>query len=247
MDVVGGPKVFGSKPQGWADDPLAAFLDLTSENVLGSYAQVRAEYEMVREVDAAYVTFADRLVNPGDPIAPLFILQCHAAYRAAAGLAMSCQSSPAFMVMRGCLESSLYGLYMNQNPHSFEIWAQRDENTAARQRMKAEFTIRNVKDCLRGLDAPTHDAVEQMYEKIIDLGGHPNVAAMVGAFRATEHEDCRRFEILYLSTDSTTIRGTLKSVAQTGVCSLLIFRNAFPEPFDLLGITETLRDLRRRL
>jgi len=67
------------------------------------------------------------------------------------------------------------------------------------------------------------------------------------AFRQSETERGKEFKILYLTTESSVIRGTITSVAQVGVCSLLVFRNIFRERFDLLGITETLQKLQRRL
>jgi hypothetical protein len=39
----------------------------------------------------------------------------------------------------------------------------------------------------------------------------------------------------------------MKSVAQTGLASLLIFRNVFTERFDLLGIVERLNGFSRGL
>lgn len=246
-DVQAGREVHGRKPPGWGDDRLAAFLDLASDNVLGTYAQFRPQYDTVLQVDSAYVRFMENLLNPGDPVAPLFVLQAHASYRAAAGLAISCQPSPAFMVMRGCLESSLYGLYFHRNPATFEAWTRRHESDQAKQRVKDEFTTRRLKDCLAQVDASTEEAVARLYEKTIDFGAHPNVAALAGAFRTASAADRYQFQVMYLTKEPEVIRGTLKSVAQAGVCSLLIFRNVFPERFDLLSITDTLRHLRGRL
>lgn len=246
-DVQTGRKIQGRKPPTWGDDQLAAFTDLASDNVLGTYAQLCPEYENVLQVDSAYVRFLDTLLNPDDPVAPLFVLQAHASYRAAAGLAMSCQSSPAFMVMRGCLESSLYGLYFNRHPETFDVWLRRHDDEEARRRVKNEFTVRRLKDCLEQADPATSTVVAQLYEKTMDFGGHPNLASLATAFRTSRGEGRRQFGIIYLTVEPLMIRGTMKSVAQTGVCSLLIFRNIFPERFDLLGITDTLRDLRGRL
>ena len=86
-----------------------------------------------------------------------------------------------------------------------------------------------------------------MYDKTIDFGAHPNVAALAGAFRTEDNEQRRQFKVIYLTADPVMIRGTMKSVAQTGLASLLIFRNVFIERFDLLGITERLTELRRGL
>jgi hypothetical protein len=106
-DAREGVAVEGRRPYGWGDDRLAAFLNLASDNVLGTFAQLGGEYDRLRRIDDAFVDFTDNLLNPHDPIAPLLMLQVHASYRAAAELAMTCQSAPAFMAMRGCVESSL--------------------------------------------------------------------------------------------------------------------------------------------
>ena len=97
--------------------------------------------------------------------------------------------------------------------------------------MRDEFTIRRLKDCLAAVDGLTADRVGKLYDKTIDFGAHPNVAALAVAFRADDNEQRRQFEVIYLTADARVIR-TMKSVAQTGLASLLIFRNVFPERFD---------------
>ena len=246
-DVQDGVAVQGRKPYGWGDDRLAGFLNLASDNVLGTFAQLRDEYDRLRRIDDAFVDFTDNLLNPQDPIAPLLMLQAHASYRAAAELAMTCQSAPAFMAMRGCVESSLYGFYFHRNPNTFEMWVRRHDDDAARQAVRAEFTIRRLKDCLTAVDPATANSVADLYDKTIDFGAHPNVAALAAAFRAENNDQRRQFKVIYLTADPAMIRGTMKSVAQTGVASLLIFRNVFTERFALLGITERLTQLRRGL
>lgn len=194
-----------------------------------------------------YVRVCDNFLNPEDQRAPLLLLQAHASYRAAVGLAMSGQSAPAFMAMRGCLESSLYGLYFNRNPDSFHLWLSRHDDDTARRSVKVEFTIRNLKDCLQEADPGTNAIVAQLYDRTIDYGAHPNVGALASAFRSRTVGDRTHFDVAYLTADPQVLVRTMKSVAQTGVCSLMIFRNALAERFDLLGITESLAALRQKL
>jgi len=246
-DGRGGTPVHGHKPPGWGDDRLSGFLDSASNNVLATAVQLRDEYDRLRQIDDVFVDFTDNLLNPQEVVAPLLMLQAHASYRAAAELAMTCQSAPAFMAMRGCVENSLYGFYFHRNPQTFEVWTKRNDDDAAKQAVKNEFTIRRLKDCLAASDSATADAITTLYDKTIDFGAHPNVLALAGAFRAKDDERRHQFSVAYLTDDRTVIRGTMKSVAQTGVASLSIFRNVFPERFDLLGLTERLTALRQGL
>ena len=79
------------------------------------------------------------------------------------------------------------------------------------------------------------------------LSPRPTIRYSASAFRSSHDDDSQRFEVMYLTADLKTISGTMKSAAQTGVCSLLIFRNIFGNRFDLLGITESLLELQTRL
>jgi hypothetical protein len=152
IDVQGGVAVQGRKPPDWGHDRLSGFLNIASDNVLGTFVQLRDEYNRLRRIDDTFADFTENLLNPPDPIALLLMLQAHASYRAAAELAMTCQSAPAFMAMRGCVESSLYGFYFHRNPQTFEVWASRHVNDAGRRAVQAKFTIRRLKDCLAASD-----------------------------------------------------------------------------------------------
>ena len=77
--------------------------------------------------------------------------------------------------------------------------------------------------------------------------GDGRLGSFASAFRAEDNEHRRQFRVIYLAADPVIIRGAMKSVAQTGVASLLIFRNVFVERIELLGITDRLNELRRGL
>jgi hypothetical protein len=239
MQTVGTPK-------DWGSDKLTTFLDDARGNQFASFVEAHSHYEKIRDVDAAFVTICDNLLNPSN-FSAAFLLLAHASYRAAAGLALSTQSAPAFALMRQCLENSLYGLYISQHPDSFETWLKRNDDAATKQKMKDEFKIGALKEILESIDRSTHSVWSQMYEKTIDFGAHPNPAALVSAFKMHKGEKGIRFQVAYLTAEPEVIKGTMKSVAQTGLCSLLVFHDVFPERFDLLGITESIQKLRKGL
>jgi hypothetical protein len=113
------------------------------------------------------------------------------------------------MTMRGCIESSLYGFYFDRNPNTFEMWTRRRDDDAARQAVRVEFTIRRLKDYLAAVDPATANSISALYDKTIDFGAHPNVAALAGAFRAENNERRRQFKVIYLTADPVMIRGTM--------------------------------------
>ena len=87
---------------------------------------------------------------------------------------MSGQAAETYASLRLCLENGLYGLYPSQHPGSRETWLRRHDSDQAKQRVRSEFTIRNLFDSLRGLDTKEAAVAEQLYERCIDYGAHPN-------------------------------------------------------------------------
>lgn len=96
-----------SPPPGWSDD-LTSFLDLTRRQQFATFVNFRSHYDKIRDVDEVFRRLSTNLVDPEDASAPFFLLLAHAAYRAAAGLAMSTQSAPVFAVMRQCLGNARF-------------------------------------------------------------------------------------------------------------------------------------------
>ncbi len=96
-------------------------------------------------------------------------------------------------------------------------------------------------DLLEAKDFGTGRAARDLYERTIDYGAHPNELALTTALRQTREEDVIRFDLAYLSDDSTPALALCqKTNAQVGVCSLRTFRLVLPERFDLLGLTDEL-------
>ena len=231
-------------PTGWGEDNLSAFIDQARDNVFASFVKIHPHYDKLLTVDAAYLLIGENPLNPPDFFAPLFLLKAHSSFRAAVGLAMSGQSPEAFMVMRGCLESALYGLYINRNEDAFGVWIRRHEDDKARKRVRKEFTIARMWETLKSIDAKLQGETEALYEKTIDLGAHPNPASVISALKMSKGEDRTKFQLAYLSAEPEVIRGTMKSAAQTGVIGLSIFRYVLKERYDILGLTAQLPVLR---
>ena len=233
-----------SPPQ-WGDDALTSFLDLTRNQQFATFVKLRPSFDKMLQIDASFVRFHTDLTDPEDLVGPFFSVPAHAALRAATSLAMSTQISPAFAAMRQCLEAALYGLYISQNPDSFETWIKRTEDNAARQQMKKEFTIAKLQKTLESLDADTFSLWTRMYEKTIDFGAHPNPSALLSTLKKKEQEQGIRWEVSYLTNEPEVIGGTFKSVAQTGVISLRVFRHVFRSASRRLGSRSRLRPFKR--
>ena len=160
---------------------------------------------------------------------------------------MSGQAAETYASLRLCLENGLYGLYLSQHPGSRETWLRRHDSDQAKQRVRSEFTIRNLFDSLRGLDTKEAAVAEQLYERCIDYGAHPNERALTVSLKQETGQDTVEFRVVYLTDDSVIFRACLKTAAQVGASVLSIFRLVFKERFELTGLTNELNRARQGL
>lgn len=242
-----GGKERGLVPEGWGDDAITPFLNQARANSFASYVHLRKSFQKLTGVASAFDLLRENLNYPEERSTPFFVLKSHASFLSAANLAMSGSTPESFMVMRGCLESALYGLYVSRNPGSMAVWAGRHDDADARNRTRGMFTIANMWACLAHVDTELRVTADAVYSKTIDHGAHPNVASLATATTITKHETKTQVRVAYLSADRAVIAGAMKSVAQVGVTALLVFQHAFKERYDLIGLTAMLPDLRKDL
>ncbi len=234
-------------PPNWADDSLTGFIEQAFGNTLATFVNKPAEFELLCRLDQAFFRIASNLHEPQDLIAALFLMRSHSAYRAACRMAMSGQITESFPVLRSYLESSLYAIHINQNPDLGEIWIRRHDDEESMRTVKREFTVRNVKNTLAATDNRLSQIIDDLYERTIDFGAHPNERAITGSMTMTHDDGCTEIQQIYLHGDSLALDHGIKTTAQIGLGSLSIFQNIFPERFQILGISAEIDQLQRVL
>lgn len=243
MNIVNLP----APPSGWGADDITAFIDNARLNSFATYANLRPEYAKVAEVDGVFRKLIGSLLNTKDWFAAFFLLRAHSAFLAGSHLAMSGQAAETHASLRLCLENGLYGLYLAKNPSSRETWLRRHDSEQATRRVRDEFMIRSLLDTLRAMDGKEAAVAEQLYERCIDYGAHPNERALTLSLKTETGQDTVDFRIVYQTEDPMMFRACLKTAAQVGVSVLGIFRLVFKERFDLTGLTDELNRAREGL
>src|SRR4029450_1157084 len=154
-----------ASPGGWGGDEITVFIDTARLNSFATYANFHPEYGKVAEMDVLFRKLVGYLLNTKDWFAAFFLLRAHSAFLAGAHLAMSGQAAETYASLRLCLENGLYGLYLSRNPGSRETWLRRHDSEEAKQRVRGEFTIRNLFNTLLGLDSNEAAVANQLYER----------------------------------------------------------------------------------
>lgn len=226
---------------------MSGFLDQAFNNTLASFVQKNVRFQVLGRVDQNFLRIGENLINPPDIIAALLILRSHSAFRGACRLSMSGQVPDAFPVLRACLEYALYALHINANPALGEVWVRRHDDAASLRRVRQDFTHAAVIATLGAKDANLHSIIQQLYERSIDFGAHPNERAITGSMTIQREPGRVELQQIYLHGDSLSLDHGLKTTAQVGLGSLCIFQHIFLERFRILGIQDMIDQLRREL
>lgn len=235
-------------PPGWNQDDLSGFIETARRNTFATFVQARPVWDRLSRIDGLFRRAIEAMNNSRAWFAGFFMLRSHASYLGGVRLSVSGQLPEAYMVMRGCLENALYGLFLHENPGLRLVWLRRHEDNASRRRVREEFRIGPILDLLEAKDATTGRAARYLYERTIDYGAHPNEMALLSVLRQSNNTDSVRFDVNYLSDASTPALGLcLKTNAQIGVCGLRIFRLVIPERFTILGLPDELEEVSRGL
>lgn len=234
-------------PPGWCSDSLSDFMEAAHQNRFATFVNKNGAYTRLSRLDACFLRIATDWTNPKSFITPHLFLRSHAAYRAACEHALGGQLAELFPEVRACLEYASYALHLHSNPGLEEVWLRRHDDAAAMKEVKDEFKISNVRATLKKANVHAANVFDQLYQRAIDFGGHPNERAITGNLAVEERVSGTEFQQIYLHGDGLALDHGIKTTAQTGVCALEILREVFTARFELLGVRAELLRLRKGL
>lgn len=231
----------------WGKDSLSEFLDNAQHNVMASFVNLKPEYTRLLQIHEAFKKIIENLLNIKELVPSFFLMRAHASYLGGVRFSLSGQVPEAYMVLRGCLENSLYAFHIFQHLEASEIWIRRHDSPDSLSKCKNEFRINKVFESLEKADVSVCKIARELYATTIDYGGHPNELSLTSIMSKSEDESKIDFKIPYLMDyriNPLPFILCMKSVARIGVCSLCIFRLIFRERFDILSITDSLEKLK---
>lgn len=237
-------------PEGWGSDAVSEFVETAHQNSRATFANLKQEYLRLESIAQAYRLIGDNLTNTKDLFPAFFLMRAHSCFLAASGLAISGQVYEANSVARACLEASLYGFYIFRHPESIVTWSKRNESKSQMRKVRELFKPGRLFAELRvvkGRDERLASIAERLYEQTIDMGAHPNVSGLASSWQIEDATGGKRFLTRYITGDPLALKVAMKTAGHVGLCSLLTFKHVFLERFDLLGISDTLQDLKLEL
>lgn len=232
-----------SPPPNWAADEFTEYLDTARENQFATFVNKAIIRDLIL-IDSCFQQVKGGWINPKPLIPTFFMHRAHSAYRAALGAAMAGQAFEVFPLLRSCLECSAYGLHVGQNDDLAETWLRRHDDASAKNRMITRFSSKEFRNTIRVHSAKMEKIFDELYERTIDFGGHPNERAFFSNMAREENEDRVEFQMVLLHGDGRPLEHALKSTGQVGLWALHAFQLLYPERFMLLGVSERLEEFR---
>lgn len=219
----------------WGSDEFSKFMRDSDYNARATSTNFQPLFQKLKQIDNAFGKLME-VVNRSECAPATFAAPSRSAYRASAMLALSGQNNEAMMVLRGCIEHSLYAFHFFKHPENYRIWADRHESESDRKKVLKTFTNRGLLNELKRHDSHCGEVAETLYESFIDYGAHPNVRGYLGRtqLQRTEKGDIVVHEGLDVGSEFHKL--SLKRTAQTGIACLKIFGLIFSVRFAITSL-----------
>jgi hypothetical protein len=221
--------------------PLESFLESAALNREAVAHVLASETEAARMIDALFEEWLAGLESPEDPIAANLAYRAHSALRAGSQLLSSGQVVEAFPVIRAALESALYAQHMAFETRVAQTWSQRSQSASAKKASKKEFSAANTFASLARRDPRVEAEAKLLYEKLIDLGAHPNPYATGANMVITEEEKGLRIEHTYLTNNHDVLRLGFAVLCRVSVVIIEVFNLILPARIGALDLVARCR------
>ena len=226
---------------------MTKFLNAARDNQHATFHGKREAMAKLIAIDAQFVKVSNYWLNPKSEIEAMLFLRCHAAFRTAAGLAMAGQMVEVCVQNRAMMENAGYSVHIHRNRALEKVWLDRHKSATDLKASRKAFRHEDVVASVTAANKHAGGRFEDMYQQMIDWGGHPNERSVTGNMEMIEEENRRVMLAIMLHGDGLQLDYALKVVAQCGLISLEMMETVYPEKFELLGIRAAMLELRKGL
>jgi hypothetical protein len=234
-----------SRPKGWEESQIGPYCETLWNNTIATFAN-KDEVKRLIEIDDLFVEFACADYDATNKLAAmvplLLFFRSHSAFRVSAAIGMGGAVAEAMATMRICLEAAGYASLAAENEELAKRWLDRDESAESRKAMRKIFGSDKIRGSVKRRDLAAGAAYDEIYDRLIQFGAHPNEKAAMGALLIDEVDGQADLSQIYLhdDSDSVTLDHCLRTNSQVGVTALRVFSRVFGTQFDRLAIVPKL-------
>ena len=233
----------------WGQDHLSTFFQASEYNDRVTSLKFPNIYSLLQRIDAAFRHIAEAVEKDSrqELLIPRFlIVRTHSSFLASIRLSMSGQVPESYAVLRAGIEQAWYALHIAKDPHPAErvtVWLCRNDDESSRSRCKNEFKVQNVRSTHQSFDSVTAKQLHELYERMIDLGAHPNQQGVLTAMNLSETEEETTCQVGLLAPKVVPVLMALKSDVEVAIGMFKVFQLIFPERFKIMSLDKEIEAL----
>jgi hypothetical protein len=216
---------------GWGRDELTKEIEKAFCNIGVSFLKLKPHFELLQKANEIFVdAFAQMSTNTLESnIAQLLFGRNFGCFLGAVRLSCSGQLAETWVLLRACIENSLYAFYISRNPKHAKIWIDRHKDEASKKKCKDTFKVGSIWAELKTSSATTAKEAKQLYDRAIDWGAHPNERSVFP--NIVPKQDGSGLSLHLITSDPTFIRVGVIYTIKTSLLTFRIFALVFPDVF----------------
>jgi len=222
------------RPDLWSHGSLFPFIEECWSNSVAVVGNKNVIAQRLTAIDSIFDEIHP-ILKPSRvaQLVPSFLLlRSFNAFRASVmvGLALPTDSYP---LQRSCLENAGYARLISTVPELSERWLNRDDDPGS----KSHFTNRAVRETIASSDDKLALIYQNLYERTIDFGAHPNEKSVTANLMKGSLETGTA-QFVMLGGDGPALDHALRMCAQVGICALKVLNLVFSELFVKIDFEE---------
>lgn len=224
-------------PERWGDDKLTCFFNHARYSAWATFSQEKYQnwVSSLIEIDAIFLNLIETLndINPF-VFEGLMLLSAHSAFRSCADLAMQGRTAETMGLNRNTLEYAIYAHFFFNNPKLIKVWSTREDSQANRKKVQQNFKCKKMIDVLIEANKSIGEQVKNLYEETIDLGAHPNEAALFRRLLLDKNPESNSvtMKLKYLQGGENSHIDTLSITVDIGITVLKCFSLIYHEQYN---------------
>jgi len=232
---------------GWGRDELTQELEQAFCNIGVSYINLKPHFELLRKANEIFIE-ADRLMSWKELdgfIANSLFGRTIGCFLGAIRLSCSGQLTETWVLLRACIENSLYAFYIYDSLDHAKIWIDRQKNNKSKSKCKNVFRIGDIFNELQKKSPSISKEVKKFYEWTIDWGAHPNERSLFP--NIVPKSDGSSYALRVLNADPGLLRATIIYTIKASTLIFKIFALIFPEVFNQPNLNIKIKNLNKDL
>jgi hypothetical protein len=232
---------------GWGKDALTRDIEGAMSNTHRVFLTSKA---YCKPLATAQEIFYDviRLTSPVPKdaqtlLAATLFARAFVCFFGATRLSLGGQATEAYVLLRACLENSLYAFYVTTSPQLPTVWEERENSDATRKKCKEVFKVINIWKALENKAPRIAREAKKQYEWCIAEGAHPNVDSVSPNLQAADDGSCITLQAL--NSNTTFLRSTILMILRTVDIVFKIHALIFPNEFKQANLSIKMANWRR--